>query len=186
MICDHRECVLFIGCEVVHGNVLERHDREIHVHAGDVVWESLRECRGDHGTPITPLRAIALVAQSAHEFAPGARGVLDAPAGAGRPITEPVPGERRNDDVECVAGVGRVGEPIDHVEELDDRSGPTMGEHERQRIRVRRPDVDEVNAQPVDDGAELREPVQSLLRSCEVVARAVTSPVAAVPAALTG
>ena len=43
-----------------------------------------------------------------------------------------------------------VGQGTDHVEELDDRSGPSVHEHQGQRIGVRRLDVHEVDPLSVD------------------------------------
>ena len=56
--------------------------------------------------------------------------------------------------MERVGGVaavgGRIGERPDHLEELDDRPGPAVRDDERQRVGVRRADVEEVDAEPVD------------------------------------
>ena len=69
---------------------------------------------------------------------------------------EPVAGQGRDDHVEGVVGVAAVGggvsERIDDREQLDDRSGPTVGHDERQRVRVTRRDVDEVDVEIVDIG----------------------------------
>jgi hypothetical protein len=65
--------------------------------------------------------------------------------------------------VEGVGGLapvgGRIGERPDHFEELDDRPGPAVRDDERQRLGVRREDVEEVDAEPIDSRAELRQRV---------------------------
>ena len=92
---------------------------------------------------------------------------------------EAVSGHRRDHDVERVRGVaavrGRVGERADDVQHLDDRARPAVRDDHRQRVLVRRPDVDEVDVEAVDLGQELREGVQPRLEPAEVV---VVAPVA--------
>jgi hypothetical protein len=48
------------------------------------------------------------------------------------------------------------GEQRDGVEELDDGAGPAVREHQRHRVRMRGADVQEVDAEAVELGAELR------------------------------
>ncbi len=71
-----------------------------------------------------------------------------------------VAGHRRHDHVERVRRVAavdrRVAEGADHVQHLDDRAGPAVRDDQRQRVLVRRPDVDEVDVEAVDLGEELR------------------------------
>src|SRR5262249_39001202 len=75
--------------------------------------------------------------------------------------------------MESVVGVAavcrRVGEGANDVEHLNDGAGPAMRDDERQRILVRRPDVDEVDVEAVNFGNELRESVQPRLEPPEVV-----------------
>ena len=52
---------------------------------------------------------------------------------------------------------GRVRQRADGVEHLDDGAGPAVGHDQRQRVLVRRPDVDEVDVHAVDLGRELRQ-----------------------------
>ena len=52
---------------------------------------------------------------------------------------------------------GRVGQRADGVEQLDDGAGPAVGHDQRQRVLVRRLDVDEVDVHAVDLGRELRQ-----------------------------
>jgi hypothetical protein len=47
-------------------------------------------------------------------------------------------------------------QPIDDLQLLDDRPGPSVQDDERQRVFVFRTDVNEVNVEPVDLGDELR------------------------------
>ena len=47
----------------------------------------------------------------------------------------------------------------DHVEELDDRTGPAVGKDDRKRVWVSRTRVQEVDAEPVDGRPET-DPVQ--------------------------
>jgi hypothetical protein len=55
------------------------------------------------------------------------------------------------------AAVGRrVGERLDHLQELDDRAGPAVGHEQRDGVVVGRADVRELDVQPVDLGDELR------------------------------
>jgi hypothetical protein len=72
--------------------------------------------------------------------------------------------------VRRVAAVGAgVGERPDHVEELDDRARPPVGEHDRQSIGLGRSHVQEVDVLPVDGGDELRELVEAGLVVAPVV-----------------
>ena len=63
-----------------------------------------------------------------------------------------------------VAAVGaRVGQRADDVQELHDRAGPAVGQDQRQRVRLGRAHVQEVDVLPVDLGGELRQLVQPRL-----------------------
>src|SRR5262249_61928172 len=64
---------------------------------------------------------------------------------------------------------GRVRERTDHVEHLDDRSGPAVGDDERHRVPVTRLHVNEVNLEPVDRRGELRQGVELRLDLAPVV-----------------
>ena len=63
-----------------------------------------------------------------------------------------------------------LGERLDHLAELDNRPGPAVGDHQRQRIGVGAALMNEVNVQSVDLGDELIEPVQRSLSTSPVVA----------------
>ena len=45
---------------------------------------------------------------------------------------------------------GRIGQRRDDLEELDHRAWPAMGDDDRQGVRVRRADVQEVDVEAVD------------------------------------
>ena len=72
-----------------------------------------------------------------------------------------------------VSAVGPwIGERTEKVDELGDRARVPVGDDERQRIRLGRPDVQEVDALAIDRGGELGEPVQHRLVRPPVVLRA--------------
>jgi hypothetical protein len=60
---------------------------------------------------------------------------------------------------------------LDDLQLLDDRAGPAVRDDQRQRVLVRRPDVDEVNIETVDLRHELRQRVQLRLAAAPVVFR---------------
>jgi hypothetical protein len=66
---------------------------------------------------------------------------------------------------------GRIRERIDDVEQLDHGSRPPVRDDHRQRIRVLRLDVDEVNVDAVDLGHELRVGIELGLGLPPVVVR---------------
>jgi hypothetical protein len=71
--------------------------------------------------------------------------------------------------VRRISAVGpRVGQWAENVQELEYRTRPPVREHQRERVRLRRPDVQEVDAQPIDGVAVLRKGVEPLGES-EVV-----------------
>ena len=73
------------------------------------------------------------------------------------------------------ARLGRVpwvGQRLDDLQLLEDRSGPAVRDDQRQRVLVRRADVDEVDVEPVDLGDEVRQGVQLRFEAAPVVLRA--------------
>ena len=64
---------------------------------------------------------------------------------------------------------GRVGEWADGFEQLDDRARPAVRHDQRQRVRMGRLHMDEVDVQPVELGLELRQRVQSRFTLAPVV-----------------
>jgi hypothetical protein len=82
--------------------------------------------------------------------------------------------------VEGVGGVAAVRRGVrersDHLEELDDRTRPAVRDDKRQGRGVRRANVDEVDTEPIDHRAELRQRIQPRLGGTPVVS---VGPVAA-------
>ena len=66
---------------------------------------------------------------------------------------------------------GRIDQRIDDLQLLDDRARPAVRDDDRQRIRMLRTDVDEVDVQPVDLGDEVRQGVHPGLDLAPVVFR---------------
>src|ERR687897_1419357 len=75
--------------------------------------------------------------------------------------------------MECVrcarAMCRRIGQWIDDLKLLDDRSGPSVRNDQRQRIFMFRTNVNEMNVQTIDLGDEVREGLQLLLALAPVV-----------------
>src|SRR5439155_8802647 len=68
------------------------------------------------------------------------------------------------------AVAGRIRERPDDLHELRHRPGPAVRDDQRERRGPDTPRVDEVNAEPVDVGAELREGIEPRFRGSAVVA----------------
>ena len=64
----------------------------------------------------------------------------------------------------------RIDERRDHLLKFDDRAGPAMGDDQRQRRRLLRAHMQEVDVEPVDLGGELIEAVEFCLTRAPVVA----------------
>jgi hypothetical protein len=62
-----------------------------------------------------------------------------------------------------------IGQWIDNLELLDDRTGPPVRDDERQRIFMFRTNVNEMNVQPIDLGYELRQCIQFRLALAPIV-----------------
>ena len=135
----------------------------------------LQQCQllGDRVPPVPALCHVPLVAEALHQHDPGARDADRVPAGLGRLAGETVAGQRRDDEVEGVSGAGAVGgrirQRLDDLELLDRRSRPAVGDDERQRVLVRRANVDEVDLDAVDLGDEVRQGREPLLEGAPVV-----------------
>ena len=129
----------------------------------------------DLSTYVAALRDVSRVSQALHQLDPGARHAGVIPAGRGRLAREPITGDRRDYDVEGVlraASEGRgVGERADELDLLEDRTGPSVRDDDRQRAFMRRTHVDEVDVEPVDLGGELRQGVELRLALAPVVLR---------------
>ena len=94
-------------------------------------------------------------------------------------------GHRRHHHVKRLRGIpavgARVGQRADQLGELDDRVRPAVRQQQRQRVRLRRADVQEVHVQAVDLGDELGEVVQPrLVRPPVVTVRPVLGQLAQV------
>ena len=111
--------------------------------------------------PVPALRDISVVAEARHQRVPRRGDALHAPAGMRRLVRKAVTRQRRRYDVKGVLRLAaegcRIGERRNDFVKFDDRSRPAVGEDDRQRVRVFRPRMDEVDVQAVDLGAELRE-----------------------------
>lgn len=68
-------------------------------------------------------------------------------------------------------GILRLGELVDDVDELGDAPRPAVGQNERGGIRPRRTPAEEMDAEPVDDRAELADLVQPSLERPPVMGR---------------
>src|SRR5205823_1826851 len=66
----------------------------------------------------------------------------------------------------------RIDKRAEDLQELDHRTRPAVRQQQRQRASMRRADVQEVDSQAVDLGAELRDVVEPRLQSPPVVAGA--------------
>ena len=110
------------------------------VHADDVLGVEPADFRRDHRTGVVADGPVALVAEAAHEFDPRRGDPVDVPAGLAGRAGEAVAGDRGDDEVEGDGGVAAVrawvAQRTDHVEKLDDRPGPAVGDDERERVRL--------------------------------------------------
>src|SRR6476646_1584162 len=123
--------------------------------------------------PIASLRHPALVAKAWHQRRPGAGDSVHVPARLDWLVREAKAWERRHDDMERVLRPSPVADGIaerpDDLHELHDRSRPSVRENDRQRVLLRGAHVDEMNANPVDLGAVLREGVDARLKAAPVI-----------------
>ena len=130
--------------------------------------------RRDLRAPVAALRAVARVAEAVHQLDERPRDAPHVPAARARGLREAVAraatGATTWNASAALAAVRlRVGQPRDDVEELDDRAGPAVREEQRQRVRVRRARVDEVDRLAVDARAEVLELVEPRLLRAPVV-----------------
>ena len=111
--------------------------------------------------------------EAIHQLGPRPGRAVQVPADLDRLTREAVPRQGRQHEVEGILGAaamrGRVRQRADGVDELHDGAGPAMGHDQRQRVLVRRPDVDEVDVHTVDLGRELRKRIEPRLDPTEVV-----------------
>ena len=78
------------------------------MHADDMLGVDAAEFRGDERADVAALRAVAVVAEAAHQLGPGPGDPVGVPARLGERAGEPEAGERRDHDVEGVGGVAAV------------------------------------------------------------------------------
>jgi hypothetical protein len=125
---------------------------------------------------VAALRRVARVAQALHQRVPCAGDAVGVPAGARGLLREAVARDRRQHEVEGVFSAAAVrsgiGEQAHGVQQLEHRAGPAVRHHERHRVRVMRPHVDEVDVQAVDVCHELRQRIEPRLGLAPIVAGA--------------
>ena len=159
---------------------IRRREGREEVDAGHPLRRLLRDARADARAPVAAGRAVAGVPEPPHQLDPRAGYPLDAPPRRGRLVAEAVARQRRADHVEGIGWVAAVGDRVrqrpDDLEELDDRARPAMRQDQRKRVGRGRPDVQEVDREPVERRAELRQRVEPGLGSPPVV---LLGPVAA-------
>jgi hypothetical protein len=111
---------------------------------------------------------VALVAERDHHRAPQAGDLRRGEAARGRRGAEAETGQGRNHHGECVGGIApvsrRVTEWADHVEMLQHRAGPAVGEHQRQWIGAHTVPHEDVQGLAVDGHAPLIRSVEPLLQ----------------------
>ena len=126
------------------------------VDAEQLRWGQYAHLVDDDRPPVAPCCHELLVAEPLHQLDPRRGNVDQIPACGARLAREPVPREGRNDHMERILGLaaerGGVSERTDEIEQLDDRSGPAVGDDQRQGALVTRRDVDEVDVEIVDIG----------------------------------
>jgi hypothetical protein len=146
------------------------------VHPDHPIGRHPAKLRGDCGTDVAALGAVAVVAQPPHQRRPRLGDPRGAPPGVGGRSGEAEPRQRRDHQVEGVGRVApvgaRVGERADDVQELHDRARPAVGHDQWQCVRLGGADVEEVDALPVDGSGELRELVEPFLGGAPIVAGA--------------
>src|SRR5580658_9004859 len=137
------------------------------------LWLGFGELGRNNGSPVATLRNITAVSKPFHKNIPRPRYPSDVPARFRWLVREAEPRQRRYDDVERVLSVtaegGWIHQRFDDLIKLHNRSWPSMSEDHRQRILVSRPDMDEVDAKPIQLGSELRETIEHSLASPPVV-----------------
>ena len=148
----------------------------VHVCADDTIGVVDAQVSRDARSDVAAMGPVALVAQAVHQLHPGLGRPGGFPPRAREWAGEPEPRQRRGNHMERVgrvAAVGpRIGQRTDEVDELGDRARIPVGDDERQRIRLGRADVQEVDRLAIDRGGELGEPVQHRLVRPPVVVRA--------------
>jgi hypothetical protein len=100
-----------------------------------------RQLAREHRPAIRAVRAVALVAEPAHEPVEGAGGALHRPVGRRQGRTEAHARQAGDDQVEGILGAaivrGRVAERTDDVEKVRERAGVRVHEEQRRGVLVR-------------------------------------------------
>ncbi len=148
-------------------------DRHVQVDGRAVLRVERADPRRDLGTPVPALRAVALVAEAAHQLGERPRDARHVPAARPCRLREPVAGQRRHDDVEGVRGppamgFGRVSRGMTSRNSRIDPGQPCISSSGNASAMLRT-GVDEVDRLAVDRGAEVRELVELLLVLAPVV-----------------
>ena len=132
------------------------------------------ELGADHRAGVVAHGPVSLVAEPRHQLRPRSGDALVGPARLAGRAREAEAGKGGDHEVERVgrsrAVRPRVRERFDHVDELDDRARPAVCHDQRERVRLGRTDVEEVDVLAIDRGRELGEPVQPGLPRAPVVA----------------
>src|SRR6266550_5340011 len=99
-----------------------------------------RHCARDRRAPVSALRDVAGVTEALHQFGPSARHAVRVPASARGLSGEAVARQGWDHDVESILGAaslrGRVRERTDHLELLNDGSGPAVRDDDRKRMTL--------------------------------------------------
>src|SRR5262249_35043957 len=99
-----------------------------------------------------------------HQHRPRLRDAIDAPSRCRGLAGEAKARQRGTYDMKRIGRVAamsdRIDQRLDHLVELHHRAWPAMGDDQRHRPLMRRADMDEVNAKPVDLGRELRKAIE--------------------------
>ena len=135
------------------------------VHADDVLGIDASQIGADHRSRVVADGAVSIVAESRHQLGPGGGDPHVVPASIARGTGESEPRNRRDDEVKRIGATlpvrHRIGQRPDHVEELDDRARPPMGQDQRKRVRLPRSHVQEMDALTVDRGLGWRALVEA-------------------------
>jgi hypothetical protein len=153
-VLDLVEAGLVSGGEAEVGAGVGAGGQVVHVYADDVVGSYGAQGQGDAGAEVAALGAVPVVAEAVHELGPGGGDPNDVPAAFVGRAGEAVAGDGWDDQVEVLR------QRFDHVQELEERTGPAVGEDQRDGVRPGRADMQEVDVLAVDLGGEVREFVE--------------------------
>lgn len=166
----------------------ERHGQMEAAHAATAIGSG--QLGGDDRAPVTAACAIALVPNAIHQPSEGGRNTSRSPTRRDCRSGEPIARYRRRHDVERVGGVATVSDRIDQwpddLDELEDRSRPTVDEQKWKCMGVRRSGMEKVDRLTLDVGPILIEGVDDRFLGAPVERRSpVLAQLAEVRAAYT-